>query len=266
MTLVLTAVDHDDLCHGWMWEIENEDELVDLTARVAVGQYRHIGRILEGLGGRPPVTTGEHVSDAIRKLAPDTDGSTWRRDGWLFQIISWIAAHHNKGTAIVRAPHIRKADHGFDGLHLEMSDDGKSIAAVVICEDKATSHPRGTISAKIWPDFAKLEANERITDLTHDVTSLLETQFGAYSDVDIQSAVEEIIWKDARRYRISITVKDEAQDAETRAALFAGYGEHVGGPVVRRRAETIRIDDLRVWFASFADRVAARIEKLLNVV
>ena len=128
MTLSLTAVDHDDLCHGWTWQIEDEDQLVEDVARIALGQYRHISRILSGLSTRPATTTAEHITDAIAKLAPDANGATWRRDGWLFQAISWIAAHHNKGSAIIRAPHIRKADHGFDGLQLDLSDDGLSIS------------------------------------------------------------------------------------------------------------------------------------------
>lgn len=181
MTLILTATDHDDLCHGWSWEIDDEDELIDQVARIAVGQYRHIARILAGLRSGPPTTSAEHVADAVAKLSPDSDGSTWRRDGWIFQIISWIAAQHNKDAAITRALHIRKADHGFDGLQLELSADGASISAAAICEDKATDDPRKTITGKVWPEIEKFEANERITELTHDVTSLLEAQLGTGS-------------------------------------------------------------------------------------
>jgi hypothetical protein len=266
MALTLTAVDHEDLCHGWSWEIKDEELLVDHVARVALGQYRHIERILAGLTTRPPTTSAEHIADAIAKLSPDANGSTWRRDGWIFQVISWIAAHNNKGDSIIRAPHIRKADHGFDGLQLELSDDGTTISAVVICEDKATDDPRKTITDKVWPEIVKLEMNERITELTHDVTSLLQTQLGGPSAIDVERAVEGILWKEARRYRVSITVKDEHQADEARAALFAGYDEKAAGPVVRRRAETIRIPDMRVWMNRFADRVKARLAELFDDV
>lgn len=266
MTLILTAVDHENLCHGWLWEIADEDRLVEDVARVALGQYRHVERILAGLTARPPTARAEHVADARDKLSPDADGSTYRRDGWIFQVISWIAAHRCKGAAIIRAPHIRKADHGFDGLQLELSEDGTAISAVVVCEDKATEKPRETITGKVWPEIVKLEGNERITELTHDVTAMLASELRASSALDIDQAVEKILWKDARRYRVSITVRDEHQADEARAALFAGYDQKAAGAVIRRRAETICIPRMRDWMEAFAERVKARLTDLLDDV
>jgi hypothetical protein len=101
MTLTLKAVDHEDLCHGWSWEIHDEDQLVEDVARVALGQYRHVERILAGVTGGAPVARAEHVADARAKLSVDPDGSPYRRDGWVFQVISWIAAHQCKGASIV---------------------------------------------------------------------------------------------------------------------------------------------------------------------
>lgn len=262
MTLSLRATDHDQLCHGWSWEIEDEEELVDQVARVTLGQYRHISRVLQGLAPRPPTTTGEHVADALDKLALDSDGSSSKRDGWLFQVISWIAAHANRGDAIIRAPHIRKADHGFDGMQLEMSPDGSTISAVVIFEDKATTSPRSTVVKKVWPEVNKLEIGQRITELTHEATSMLEALHGSGTDFAIEEAVEKIIWKDARRYRISITVGDEHLDEKARRRLFKGYNDHVGGDVRRRRAETIFIPDMRDWMETFTDKVENRISEL----
>jgi len=262
MALTLKAVNHGDLCHGWTWEINDEDQLVDDVARVAMGQFRHVARILAGLGARAAPTSAEHVADAMKKLTVEEDSDPWHRDGWLFQTISWIAAHHNKGSAIIRAPHIRKADHGFDGLQLELSEDGTSISAMVIFEDKATTSPRQTIVGKVWPELLGMEAGERITELTHEAAALLETQLGADTDFDIAAAVGEILWKEARRYRVSITVSDEHEAEEARAALFKGFNKKVGGDVVRRRAETILIPDMRDWMAEFAERVKIRITEI----
>lgn len=266
MTLTLKAVDHEDLCHGWSWEIHDEDQLVEDVARVALGQYRHVERILAGVTGGAPVARAEHVADARAKLSVDPDGSPYRRDGWVFQVISWIAAHQCKGASIVRAPHPRKADHGFDGLQLELSDDGSAITAVMICEDKATENPRPTITSQVWPEIVRLEANERITELTHDVSAMLATQVGAGTALNVDRAVEEILWKDARRYRVSITVKDEHQAEEARAALFKGYDDKATGSVIRRRAETICIPDMRAWMDDFAERVKARLVELIDGV
>ncbi len=266
MTLTLTATDHDDLCHGWSWEIVDENQLVEDVARVALGQYRHVSKILVGLNSRPMPTSAEHVADAVAKLTVAEDGTPWHRDGWLFQTISWIAAHHNKGTAVIRAPHIRKADHGFDGIQLELSDDGASISALVVFEDKATTSPRATILKDVWPDLVKMEAGERITELTHEAAALLETQLGAFAAIDIDRAVGQILWNEARRYRVSITVDNALAATDARAALFAGYDNKVGGVVARRRAETIVIPDMRAWMGAFAERVKERVTELATNV
>lgn len=262
MSLLTSAADHDTLCHGWRWQIADEDDLVDQVARVSLAQYRHVAKILGGVETRVPVTSEELAADATAKLAPDADGSTWRRDGWLFQIISWIAAHHNRNGAIIRAPHIRKADHGFDGLQLELSEDSRSITALVVFEDKATVNPRNKITSQVWPEIAKLEAGERITELSHDATTLLETQLGTLSGEAIEKAVEEIIWKQARRFRVCVTVTDEHEAEDARRALFLGYDERADGDVIRRRAETMYIPELRQWMQQFSDRVVARIAQL----
>lgn len=262
MTLTLTAIDHADLCHGWTWEIADETQLVEDVALVALGQFRHVSKILVGLNSRPMPTSAEHVADAVAKLTVAADGTPWHRDGWLFQTISWIAAHHNKGSAVIRAPHIRKADHGFDGIQLELSDDGTSIAALVVFEDKATTGPRATILNDVWPDLVELEEGKRITELTHEAAALLETQLGTFPAVDIDQAVSEIIWKEARRYRVSITAGNEHEAEDARAALFAGYNNKVAGDVVRRRAETVIIPNMREWMAQFAERVIIRVAEL----
>lgn len=262
MTLSLVATDHDELCHGWSWEIEDEEELVDQVARVTLGQYRHISKVLQRLAPRPPTTTAEHVADALDKLALDADGSSSKRDGWIFQVISWIAANANRGNAFIRAPHIRKADHGFDGMQLEMSPDGSTVSAVVIFEDKATTSPRSTVTKKVWPEVKKLEIGQRITELTHEVTSMLEAIHGSASDFAIEEAVENIIWKNARRYRISITVGDEHVDQRARKGLFKGFNDRVSGNVNRRRAETICIPNMRDWMEAFTDKVESRISEL----
>jgi hypothetical protein len=259
-------MDHDDLCHGWSWQIADEEQLVEDVALVALGQYRHVSKILAGLNSRPMPTTAEHVADAVAKLTVSTDGTPWHRDGWLFQTISWIAAHHNKGGAVIRAPHIRKADHGFDGIQLELSDDGSSITALVVFEDKATTGPRATILNDVWPDLVNLEAGKRITELTHEATALLETQLGIFPAVDIDRAVSEIVWKEARRYRVSITVDSEHEAENARAALFGGFNNKVPGDVVRRRAETVVIPNMRNWMAQFSERVKNRVAELIENV
>lgn len=91
---------------------------------------------------------------------------------------------------------------------------------------------------------------------------MLEALHGSASDFAIEEAVEKIIWKDARRYRISITVGDEHLDEKVRKGLFKGFNDRVSGNVNRRRAETICIPDMRDWMEAFTDKVETRISEL----
>lgn len=261
MTITLHAIDHHTLCHGWSWTIDDEDVLAERVARIALGQSRHVAQILDGLSGKPKKTTADHVSDAIRKLAPDANGDTSKRDGWIFQAISWIAAYQNRNGALLRAPHIRKADHGFDGLQIELSKDKSTVTSVVIFEDKATKNPRSTIYNEVWPGIEDLEAGKRVTELTHDVTSVLEA-YQAILSVDVEDAVEAILWKEARSYRVSITVSNSHGTDATRAKLFAGYDKKAPGEATRRRAETIHIPNMRKWMKAFSSKVEQKIKEI----
>lgn len=265
MTLVLRRLDHDDLCHGWEWEVEDIDILAERVARVALGQFRHVAKILEGLTGAAPAGTAQHAADAFKKLKVAINGDTWQRDGWLFQIISWIAANQNKQGATLAPPHIFHAHKGFDGMQLELSADGKSVTAIVIFEDKATENARQTIKQSVWPDIVKLEAGERIAELTHEASALLEKQQHLYPNLDVDDAIDRILWQEARRYRVSISIDDKHKPADARKKLFKHYDQSAGGMALRRRAETMHFDDLRKWMNDFTDLVTAKIKAIANV-
>jgi hypothetical protein len=78
-------------------------------------------------------------------------------------------------------------------------------------------------------------------DAYYFLTRLLEMA----KDIDVDSAVETIVWKSARYYRISITIGDEHNDAGGRQKLFDGYSAVVGGEVTRRRGEVLCLKNLR---------------------
>ena len=265
MTITLTAVDHEDLCHGWSWAITDEAALAASVARVALGQAKHVIRVLDGLAEKPITTTTDHVADALAKLAPDADGSFHKCDGWLHQTISWIAAQQNRNDAILRLPHIRKADHGFDGLQIELSTDKAKVTTVVIFEDKATTNPRDTIREDVWPGIVALEAGQRVTELTQDVTAILEAQ-QHIMPVDVEDVVDDILWKEARAYRVSITVGNSHLKEAARARLFDGYSEAAPGPKEKRRAETIYFSDMRAWMREFSKLVERKISEHANHV
>jgi hypothetical protein len=262
MTLAISQTDHGDLCHGWSWVVEDEDKLAAQVARVALGQFRHVGKILAGVSAADPATTHDHAADAIDLLTVEAGEDPWHRDGWIFQTISWIAAHQQSHGVATRPPHIIKAHKGFDGLQLELSADGHSIAAVIIFEDKATDNARDTIRDDVWPSITRLESGKRVNQLTHEVSAALEAQKHFNPDLDVDAAISNILWKEARRYRVSITVSDTHASGEARGRLFKGFDEKAPGDVKRRRAETIHMPELRKWMQQFANRAIAQVKKI----
>lgn len=266
MTISFTPIKHDELCEGSRWTINDKDELARLVARVALGQYRHVENILIDLDATIPAATHSFAEDAQRKLHVAKNGDPWHRDGWLFQVISWIAASQHKpvGT-VIKAPHIFHAHKGFDGMQLQIANDGRTIEAVVIFEDKATTNPRSTLRDDVWPSLALFEAGYRVTELSHEATGLLEAHQRTFPDVDVDAAIDQIVWQQARRYRVSITIDSTHSSDVQRKKLFDGYDTNVVGSSERRTAETMHFDDLRAWMTDFATRVSMEIDEACNV-
>jgi hypothetical protein len=147
-----------------------------------------------------------------------------------------------------------------------LTEDGKSVAAVIIFEDKATDNARSTIRKDVWPGIIALESGKRVNQLTHDVSAALEAQKHFDPSLDIDAAISNILWKQARRYRVSITVSEAHTSETARARLFKGFDESAPGDVERRRAETIHIPELRSWMQQFADRAIAHVKATISHV
>jgi hypothetical protein len=156
MPLNLTAVTHGELCHGSRWEIADEDDLARKIALLALGQYRHVAAILAGIDKQNPATRAGAAAGAIALVTVPQGQESYHRDGWIFQAISWIAAHRGETGTVVRAPHTIAAHKGFDGMQVRLDADGAAATAVVIFEDKATTSPRPTIRGDVWKGISRL--------------------------------------------------------------------------------------------------------------
>jgi len=266
MTLTLNKIDHGELCHGWSWTVADEDRLAEQVARVVLGQYRHVAKIMGGANVPGPAVTPEQAKAAVKHLSLGEDQDPWHRDGWIFQTLSWIAAQQAPFGSLTRAPHIRKADKGFDGLQLQLSDDGTGITSVIVFEDKATENARTTIREDVWPSIVALESDERLNELTHEVSGLLDIYTAADPDFDVDGAIANILWKDVRGYRVSITIGDTHKSDKARARLFRGFDETAPGDVGRRRADTIYLPQLRDWMNAFAGKVIAKVKVIAGNV
>ena len=265
MPLTLTQIDHTDLCHGWSWAVSDEEDLAEQVARITLGQYRHVARILAGANVPGPATSQEQALAAIAHLTVAPGKDPWDRDGWLFQSISWIAAHKGPAASLTRAPHIRKSDKGFDGMQLHLSDDCAAVTAVTVFEDKATDNARKTIHDDVWTGIVKLENGERLHELSHEVSAMLEVRAAADPMFDVDSAIASTLWDQARRYRVSITIGDTHTGESRRRGLFEGFDASAPGGVERRRAETFYLPEMRSWMAAFAGKVVAKIRIIAGV-
>lgn len=265
MTLTLIPLDHGDLCHGWAWTIDDENVLAERVARIVLGQYRHVAKILTGVGVSGPIANAEQANAAIKQLTLAEGDDPWHRDGWLFQSISWIAANQQPSASLTRMPHIRKADKGFDGMQLELNEAGTAVIAVVVFEDKATDNARNTIRDDVWPGIVALETGERLNELSQEVSGMLDARAAADPKFDLDTAIANTIWHDARRYRVSITIGDTHNDSDARAKLFKGFDDSAPGASARRRADTIYLPAMRNWMANFAARVIVKIKAIANV-
>lgn len=253
MSIKLTPFKHGTLCHGNTWIVEDESVLAQRIARVALGQARHIQKILAGASVPAPATTEYAARDAIKLLTVTPGDDPWHRDGWMFQVLSWIAAYRAAPDSIISTPHIRLADKGFDGLEVEIDRKTGKVTGAIIFEDKATDNPRATIRDDVWSEFVALEAGERENMLTAEVVALLSTK----PDLDPDVAIENIIWGNVRRYRVSITVGDSHSSEAGRRRLFKGYDEIAAGDINRRRAETFYVEALRPWMQQLAEKAIA---------
>ena len=259
MPITLEPFQEPPLCSGYQWLLRDEEKLSICVAFLVAGYYQHVARILSPAETPPTPNLGSSAIDAA--IAKIQDSNHWHRDGWLFQMISWIAAQlATGGKTPTSAPQPRPADKGLDGLIIELSSDSASASAVVICEDKATNNPRQTIRSEVWPELDEFETGRRDNELVSEVTSVLRTY--ALAQAKVQRIIEQIYWQDQRHYRVSITVDQCHDDHGGRQRLFAGYDVHVAGDLVRRRAETVHIPELRAWLERFAHKVIARLSDL----
>lgn len=242
---------------GTNWTVTDEDELAALVAKVALGQARHVEKILMETDAIPQALIQSAVGGAKKLLTAEDPAKPWHRDGWLFQVIAWIAAHLQDPEALKAPPHMIHAHKGFDGIQLQLDPAGEA-ELVVICEQKATTGPRGKITSQVWPEFRELELGTRDNELIAEVTTLLERSGHPSAD----EAIGKILWENARSYSVSVTVGDDEHSDEGRKKLFKGYKKVVDRSDVKfRRAETFYKVPLRQWMAEFSEKAISLIDE-----
>lgn len=226
-----------------------------------MGDHLNAKKILEQLSvdHQPARRRGFDRAIDLLRVSGEHDPRRWHRDGWVFQMLSWIAAQQSaKSKTLMKAPQPRTADKGLDGLIIRLPTSDE-LAFLVIGEDKATTDPRATITQKVWPELDLFESGARDAEVTSDVEALLSQ----ISDDDERARlVSTVLWETPWRYRIAITIPAVSDNKAGRALLFDQYEAHVCGETCERRgAETYMVSSLRQWMDSFCENIIARLEE-----
>lgn len=254
MPLSFTPISEKKLWFGSTWTVEDEDSLARLIARVAIGQSRIVEKILRDTNSKTSKYPKSGFKGARELLTVKAGADPYHRDGWMFQVIAWIASHCQDKKALIRPPQMILADKGLDGLIIKFKKG--NVAQVVICEEKATKNPRQTVRSEIWPEFERIETGARDNELVATVTALLEKSGNPNPD----RVVANILWKNQRAYRTAVTVGDTHNNKSGHKKLFKGYKKIVGGDKSRRRAETLYVVDLRDWMERLAEKAVEIID------
>lgn len=259
-------IDCQPSCIDEEYTIVDKELLAEWVARLALGQSRHMARIISELSPVPisvtqmtkkSVLSKLQVTKNIEKDKGKKEDFIKKRDGWLFQLISWIVVFmQNQGKSFKQyLPHTQHAMHGIDGLAVVV--EGGHIARIIITEDKCTENARNTITQQVFPELDDYEKGIKNTELLEKVGVLLD-MIGE----DCQDAHNEI--EDIKRwqYRISITRQSTHDSPDKRKSLFKNYESHVKESIERRRGSTTNLEDMRAWMEDFSKTVVNIIKNI----
>lgn len=257
-------IDCQPSCIDEEYSIVDKQLLAEWVARLALGQSRHMAKIINELSSfsinvkevtKESVLSKLQIPKSIEK--DKKEDFIEKRDGWLFQFISWIVVYlQNQGKIFKQyTPHTQHAMHGIDGLAVIV--ESGHIARIIITEDKCTDNARNIITQKVFPEFDDYEKGLKNTELLEKVGVLLD-MIGE----DCQDAQNEIEDINRWQYRISITRQATHDSPEKRKNLFKDYESHVRESIERRRGSTTNLENIRVWMEDFSKMVIDIIKKM----
>jgi hypothetical protein len=241
------------------YEVVEQSVLVQWVAQLLLGNSLHISRVIEGLDSKAVNLKDKAIDSIINRLK--TCG-VYKRDGWLFQMISWIAlkiylhTEYGSGNVFMNAPHTAPAQHGIDGFSLVINDK-KQIKYIVLCEDKCSEEARAIITNQVFPEFEEYEDRKYDNRVLAEVSSIIRGEDGGGLLQDIQ---EDIVNNKYWMYRIGVTRQEEHDVKDGREKLYKDYDKKVTGDVGRRDAASVNLHDVRKWMETFSQLVIKELE------
>jgi hypothetical protein len=239
------------------YSITDEGKLAEYVGEVVLGYFAHVKRIINELEVSGSKVGENEIDLAIAKVnsSGKNDVEIYKRDGWLFQIISWLALLvENKGKSFYcQQPHDAPAQHGIDGVAIILSTEFL-IEQLIITEDKCTTNHRDRI-AEIWEEFREFEKGSNNNKLVSRISALIEH----LNDGKVLEANQNNIYNNnLRKYRVGLNRKDGHQSSNGRKKLFKDYDNCVTGDDPHRRfASTVHQNGIRNWMEQFSLKVIA---------
>lgn len=244
-------------CVGEQWSVDAPDDLAHLVALVLIGQVFHADLILKGTQSALPKITGVQKDKIEKDLHPNTIKLIEHRDGHLFEIICWVVAQMGKtGDEKIDNPHPKATNQGTDGLKITVDPVKKTLTKATIYEYKCTTQARQRFQREVLKSFREYISGNRDSELAQAVVALMEGS--GFNGYDLKMAYDTLIQKRPLAFEASLTVSPSQFPAAKCVALFKDY-DSLQLALDKRGGNTLPLDDVRAWFADFADRVWARI-------
>jgi hypothetical protein len=267
--LLTAVVPVDSHSVGDRWTVRDFDQLAGLIAVIAMGQALHAAKIIDELAPASPAITAASLTQAAKQqllIIGATDdhkkASRWRRDGFLFEAISWIVARQ-AGTprTYLKDPHIKSTTQGIDGLMIEMTPAAREVSRATIFEDKCSENPRDIFRGDVMKAFGDHHKNLRGPDLVAGAAALIkESGIDGTAAVTAAARVLDLAY---RRYRASLAVTATHDSLKGRIALFKGYDKLKDINAEQRVGATFIVDgDLRPWFDGLAAHAIAALDSM----
>ncbi|QOG01079.1 hypothetical protein [Flavobacterium sp. MDT1-60] len=259
MPVISVNSDHSPLFKEFELIINDEKLLAQQIGDLMLGHQHHVENILRAKKGSVAYSPNDVIDKAIEKLVVVEDHERYKRDGWIFQFMTWITLNveNRKVPFKCQIPHPAPAMHGIDGLGVVLSKN-KEIVKIIISEDKYTENPRKKIKEEVWPEFRTFE--ERVYD-SH-IVSIVTGLIRDLSIKEINMAVQRDLYNmDLRTYRVGITPRVQNHIGNGKRRLFKGYDNCVKRAVHdKREALTFSQADIRDWM----DKISVKISKYLT--
>jgi hypothetical protein len=245
------------------FDILNEELLAQYVGRIVLGHYVHVKKIINDLSSTSPLLSQTGIDLAINKMKSEGKSQIEldKRDGWIFQIISWLVLYvENKGTRFYcQPPHDASAQHGLDGLAIVLDMDNK-IQSLIITEDKCTENHRVVIPTQVWPEFERFETGVNNNKIVSRVSAMIEAiGDGSLLEANQNNLLDRNLWV----YRLGINRDKKYESMAGRKKLFKGYDVFVKEDDPHRRfAATILRDEVREWMKELSLKVVRHLTSL----